>query len=332
MKFLCFGSLIAILLTSFSALARPVEFDRIESFEIVSQEPHKIVFDVSYYFNGRERKRPVFIGVEGYENQTACDYLSCQPARVRPGKGVARLTLLLNERERRRRVTNKISFFLYHQGKAAFEKEEAFIETTWSRRRERIPPAVPVDRYTDYAVCFPDVVITAQRNGSGISITSGRTILTNGKEWEYRAVQPGIFSIRRKSWRKRNWTVNTRTGRVVEGKLRLGGLLQRNKSLPFRVTNNRHSCSIHLGAGRLSHQLGPNTYELEAGGYVLSNCAGWNSHCVRPDLYHLQGPSWGRSFWAADLSRKESYLSRRGSRFTKAGNRFQKLPYALEVN
>ncbi len=324
------GSLI-ILFFSFlkltPAMGKIVEFDRLESYSIVSQNAWEIVFDITYFYDQAPQKRPAFLGVEGFEGTTACSYLTCEPVRLRRGRHTARVSLAVNAQLDRRRDTHLVNFFLYHAGQPAFASREVTLSHRWQRRNR---PAEPVVEYQEYAVCFPDIAITVMRHDGQVTISSGSAILTDGREWECQSVQPGIFSLKRKSWKKTKWTVDTYKGKVMGTQRRYRGFLLAGETLPFRVVNYRDRCVIHLGAGRLIHDLKKDQLKLEAGGKIISNCVQWSTHCVKPDLYHLQHQGWKQSYWAADLTQKKSYTSR-GGRFREAGGRFSNLPYSLEV-
>lgn len=93
-------SLYLALVTSMMVSGETYQFDTIESCTVVSKTPYEVVYDVRYYYAGS--RGPAFLGVHGYEGAQQCDYLSCQPVRLKVGRGVARVSLAINERMNRR--------------------------------------------------------------------------------------------------------------------------------------------------------------------------------------------------------------------------------------
>lgn len=218
-----------------------------------------------------------------------------------------------------------MGFFLYEQGRQAFE--EKFLE--W--KHSWVPkPVIPVSQLASYAVCFSDIQMTIRRDGQGMSFSSGRTVLAGDVGWTCQELQRGVYSLRHRLWKKRQWTVDTIQGQVIETRRRGGGFFTSSKRLKVPVKSSRDTFSLSLGGGQITYDCKQKTHILAVGRYVLSECPGWESVCVEPDLYHMRSKGWGRQFWSIDTRGKRIRQAKHRCEFGRKKGRFVDLGYRIE--
>lgn len=164
-----------------------------------------------------------------------------------------------------------------------------------------------------------------------MEISAAKSVVSYGEGWQKRKLQPYLFMLKKNSWKKFFWKINTATkllyksqyGTSDEVKGKVTRVVEK-AGAPERIEVQLHDFNIVLLQSRKSLQI-------IAGGIVLSHGEDWRISQLSSSQYHLAKKSWRGFFWLVDTNRRHFYKVENGT-FGKPGGRQDRLKASFAVN